>query len=244
MPVPSRSTSDQVDLAALRAAVTARTRLLFLATPEQPDRPPRRPRDELIAFVRDLPEHVLPVIDEAYFDFLEPDDRLDTIADLVRTGARRARAEDVLEALRARGPAGRLRRRAGRGRRGDAQGAARLRRRHARPGGGAREPRRRRTRSSGAAPRTGLRSRRSWRCSRRAASSRSPGSVTNFVLVDVGADADDAAARASAAGVAVQSGMPFGAPTSLRIGAGSPDDLALLDAALGRTGLGARQPRR
>ena len=52
-----------------------------------------------------------------------------------------------------------------------------------------------------------------------------PGSATNFVLVDVGADADDAARALLEHGVAVQSGAPFGAPTSLRIGAGPPADL-------------------
>ena len=46
----------------------------------------RSRRDELIALVRDLPEHVLPVIDEAYFDYLDPADRFDAIADLVRGG--------------------------------------------------------------------------------------------------------------------------------------------------------------
>ena len=58
------------------------------------------------------------------------------------------------------------------------------------------------------------------------------GSVTNFVLVEVGADADEVAAALLREGVAVQSGTPFGAPTALRIGAGTSADLALLDAAL------------
>ena len=65
-----------VDLAALEAAVTPRTRLLFVATPNNPTGS-AIPRDDLIAFVRGLPEHVLPVIDEAYFDYLDPGDRLD-----------------------------------------------------------------------------------------------------------------------------------------------------------------------
>ncbi len=57
-------------------------------------------------------------------------------------------------------------------------------------------------------------------------------SVANFVLVDVGVDADDLAAALLRRGVAVQSGAPFGAATALRIGAGSDASLALLDAAL------------
>ena len=63
------------------------------------------------------------------------------------------------------------------------------------------------------------------------------GSATNFVLVDVGSDADEAAAALLRHGVAVQSGTPFGAPTSLRIGAGSPAELERLDAALPAAGL-------
>ena len=60
------------------------------------------------------------------------------------------------------------------------------------------------------------------------------------MLVDVGRDADEVAAALLARGVAVQSGAPFGAPTSLRIGAGSAADLALLDAALDRRSGSAR----
>ena len=63
-----------------------------------------------------------------------------------------------------------------------------------------------------------------------------PDSATNFVLVEVGADADAITASLLAAGVSVQSGTPFGAPTSLRIGAGSAADLELLDAALAAAG--------
>ena len=70
----------------------------------------------------------------------------------------------------------------------------------------------------------------------RMGSSRIPDSATNFVLVDVGADADALAAALLAAGVSVQSGTPFGAPTSLRIGAGSAADLELLDAPSPRQG--------
>ena len=69
-----------------------------------------------------------------------------------------------------------------------------------------------------------------------------PGTATNFVLVDVGGDADEVAAALLRAGVSVQSGVPFGAPTSLRIGAGSPADLALLDAALAQRARGRVQP--
>ena len=76
----------RIDLDAVRAAVTPRTRLALPRDPEQPDRADGARATELIALVRDLPEHVLPVIDEAYFDYLDPADRFDAIEDLVRAG--------------------------------------------------------------------------------------------------------------------------------------------------------------
>ena len=60
--------------------------------------------------------------------------------------------------------------------------------------------------------------------------------MTNFVLVDVGSAVDDVAARLLRGGIAVQPGAPFGAPTSLRITAGSPAELDRLDAALSGSG--------
>ena len=50
--------------------------------------------------------------------------------------------------------------------------------------------------------------------------------------------------RCSEHGVAVQSGRRSGLPTSLRIGAGTPDELERLDAALGRTASGRVEQRR
>ena len=194
--------------------------------------PPAAPfrADELIALVRDLPEHVLPVIDEAYFDYLDPADRLDAIADLVRAG------DDVL-ALRTfsklYGLAGL---RVGYGV-GPAAVVAAMRKVQRGYDVGtlaqvaalaslddAAEVERRRAanrvavadltellRARGLEPLSGqrdeLRARRGR--SRRGRDSRR---------------------RCSRAGVSVQSGTPFGAPTSLRIGAGSAADLELLDA--------------
>ena len=151
--------------------------------------------------------HVLPVIDEAYFDYLEPSGRLDAIADLVRAG------DDVL-ALRTfsklYGLAG-LRVGYGVGpaavvaamrkvQRGYDVGAARAGRR-------AREPRRRGRGRSDAGPQTGRRSTPSTAMLQARGLEPLSGSVTNFVLVDVGTDADRAAKTLLADGVAVQSGV-------------------------------------
>ena len=58
------------DLPALQAAVTPRTRLVFLASPANPTGA-TNPAEEIVALVRALPPHVILVMDEAYVDFLE-----------------------------------------------------------------------------------------------------------------------------------------------------------------------------
>jgi histidinol-phosphate aminotransferase len=230
--VPLRG--DQIDLDAARAAVTPRTRLVFIATPNNPTGR-TVPRDGLIAFVEDLPDHVLPVIDEAYFDYLDPADRFDAIADLVRAGrdALALRTFSKLYGLAGLrvgfgvGPAAvvaamrKVQRGYDVGTLAQVAALASLddvdeveRRRAANLA--AIESLTALLRTHGLEPR--------------------PGTATNFVLVDVGEDADAVAAALVRAGVCVQSGVPFGAPTSLRIGAGSPADLALLDAALADAG--------
>jgi len=58
------------DLAALRAAIRPDTRLLFLTSPNNPTGT-RIPNAELEAFIRSLPEGVICVLDEAYYEFLD-----------------------------------------------------------------------------------------------------------------------------------------------------------------------------
>lgn len=225
----------RIDLNAVRAALTPRTRLLFIATPNNPTGKVIAAQ-ELIAFVRDLPERVLAVIDEAYFDYLDPDDRFDAITDLVQAG------DDVV-ALRTfsklYGLAGL---RVGYGV-GPAAVMAAIRKVQRGYDVGA------------LAQLAALASLEDTAevARRRAANRAAVGGLTallqahglephldssaNFVLVDVGADADELTRSLLAAGVSVQSGVPFGAPTSLRIGAGSSADLDLLGAALAGAGL-------
>lgn len=61
------------DLPAMLAAVTDRTRLLFLCNPNNPTGTIYT-RAEFEAFLSALPEHVLLVIDEAYFEFVDDPD--------------------------------------------------------------------------------------------------------------------------------------------------------------------------
>ena len=72
------------DLPAMLRAVTPQTRLIFLASPNNPTGT-RVTNEALEAFLRDLPPHVIAVLDEAYYEFL--DNPPDTIAS-VKNGAR------------------------------------------------------------------------------------------------------------------------------------------------------------
>ena len=223
-----------VDLDAMGAAVTPRSRLLFIATPNNPTGR-TTPRDELISFVRELPDHVLPVIDEAYFDYLDPAGRLDAIAELVRAGddALVLRSFSKLYGLAGLrvgygvGPAAVISamRKVQRGY--DVGALAQVAALASLSDGEEVERRRAANREAMSALVSLLRARGLEPLS---------DSVTNFVLIDVGTHADEAAATLLQHGVSVQSGVPFGAPTALRISAGSAADLTLLDSALGAAG--------
>lgn len=58
------------DLAAIAAAITPRTKLVYVCTPNNPTGTANG-EAELLAFVRALPDHVVAVIDEAYAEYLE-----------------------------------------------------------------------------------------------------------------------------------------------------------------------------
>lgn len=66
--VPARDWGH--DLPAMRAAITPRTRLVYLANPNNPTGT-WFTRRALEAFLHDLPPHVLVVLDEAYFEYVE-----------------------------------------------------------------------------------------------------------------------------------------------------------------------------
>lgn len=220
-----------VDLGAISAAITDRTRLVFVATPNNPTGLVV-PREELLGFVRGLPDSVLPVIDEAYFDYLEPPVRLDAIAEIVQPGGDAVVLRTFsklygLAGLRvgyAVGPTSviaamrKVQRGYDVGSLAQVAALASL--------ADCDEVGRRRTanrvavaalvellRGHGLEP--------------------LEGSVTNFVFVDVGGEAGRLVDELLSRRVAVQAGGPFGAPTALRIGVGSPADLAMLDSALG-----------
>ncbi|MGQ0509239.1 MAG: histidinol-phosphate transaminase [Betaproteobacteria bacterium] len=71
------------DLAAMAAAVDAETSVLWIANPNNPTGTIVRP-DELEAFLRKVPEHVIVVVDEAYNEYLSPDLKSETVKWLKR----------------------------------------------------------------------------------------------------------------------------------------------------------------
>jgi histidinol-phosphate aminotransferase len=73
------------DLPAMLTAITPRTRIVFVANPNNPTGT-LASREDLIQFVNDIPDDVLLVMDEAYIEFL--DEPVDLIP-LIRLGARR-----------------------------------------------------------------------------------------------------------------------------------------------------------
>jgi histidinol-phosphate aminotransferase len=71
------------DLPAMLRAVTPQTRLIFLASPNNPTGT-RVTNEALETFLRDLQPHVIAVLDEAYYEFL--DNPPDTISHVLRGG--------------------------------------------------------------------------------------------------------------------------------------------------------------
>ncbi|MGB5539781.1 MAG: histidinol-phosphate transaminase [Gammaproteobacteria bacterium] len=66
----SRGPAYGHDLAAMHALVSARTRVIFIANPNNPTGT-WLPAAELEDFIASLPDHVLVVVDEAYFEYVD-----------------------------------------------------------------------------------------------------------------------------------------------------------------------------
>ncbi|MBW3534078.1 MAG: aminotransferase class I/II-fold pyridoxal phosphate-dependent enzyme, partial [Gemmatimonadetes bacterium] len=75
VPVPVTATGEH-DLAAMAAAVTPRTRVVLVCTPNNPTGPAVS-HAELVAFAERVPRDVLVVVDEAYLEFVRGDDPVD-----------------------------------------------------------------------------------------------------------------------------------------------------------------------
>jgi histidinol-phosphate aminotransferase len=81
--VPLRE--HRLDLEAMLEAITPRTKIAFIATPNNPTGT-MTTRVELDAWFARVPEHVLTVIDQAYFEYIDDPDYPDAIADYAQAG--------------------------------------------------------------------------------------------------------------------------------------------------------------
>jgi histidinol-phosphate aminotransferase len=75
------------DLDALLAAITPRTKLVYVCHPNNPTGT-GNPRGELLAFFDRVPEHVLVVLDQAYFEYIDDPEYADGIDELFKQGRR------------------------------------------------------------------------------------------------------------------------------------------------------------
>jgi histidinol-phosphate aminotransferase len=227
VPVRVALRDNRFDLDAILDAITERTKLVFVATPNNPTGT-MTTRAELDDYFSRVPGHVLTVLDQAYFEYVESRDYPDAIEEYAKAGSRVLVLRTFskiygLAALRVGygiGPAdvvtaiGKVRRAFDVSQPGQEAALASL--------GDEAELRRRRdlNRESMTSLQEALR-RHGWEPAGPA--------VANFVFVEVGEDAarvNDALLRR---GVVVRPMGSFGAPTALRITAGTPDEMAFLD---------------
>ena len=79
VPVPNRA-DGSLDLEALADAVTDRTRLVFVCSPNNPTGPAIS-RSDLSAFLDRIPSRVTVALDEAYYEYVRLDDPVDGVAE-------------------------------------------------------------------------------------------------------------------------------------------------------------------
>jgi histidinol-phosphate aminotransferase len=83
--VPLRD--HRFDLEAILAAITPRTKLVFVANPNNPTGT-MNTRAELDAYFEQVPEHVLTVLDQAYFEYIDDPEYPDGIEEYAKRGQR------------------------------------------------------------------------------------------------------------------------------------------------------------
>ena len=87
-PVRVPLADDAYDLRAILASITPRTKLVFVANPNNPTGT-MVGRAELDAFFARVPEHVLTVLDEAYFEYVDEAEYPDGIEEYLKRDGRR-----------------------------------------------------------------------------------------------------------------------------------------------------------
>ena len=79
--------ADLYDLDALLAAIGPRTKLVYVATPNNPTGT-MTTRRQLDTYFERVPEHVLTVLDQAYFEYIEHPDYPDGVEEYLKAGRR------------------------------------------------------------------------------------------------------------------------------------------------------------
>ncbi|MDX6369236.1 MAG: histidinol-phosphate aminotransferase [Gaiellaceae bacterium] len=85
VPVPVPLKADRYDLPALLAAVTARTKIVYICHPNNPTGT-MSSRAELDDYFERVPEHVVTVLDQAYFEYIDDAEYADGIAEYFKSG--------------------------------------------------------------------------------------------------------------------------------------------------------------
>ena len=220
------------DLDTLAAAITGRTKLAYVCHPNNPTGT-MNTKDELDRFVASVPEHVLVVIDQAYFEYIDRPDYPDAVEAYVKAGRRVAVMRTFSKIYGLAGlrvgytvaPADVVAAMAKTRRPFDvttpAQEAA-----LASIADHAEIARRRALNAEGLTRLAAI--------LREHGLEPGEGAVGNFLYVDAGEDAPRLYDALLHAGVIVRPLAGFGAPHALRISVGSPDEHDFLAAALGR----------
>jgi histidinol-phosphate aminotransferase len=78
---------DHYDLDALLGAIGPRTKLVYVATPNNPTGT-MTTRAQLVDYFERVPEHVLTVLDQAYFEYIDQPEYPDGVAEFVKAGRR------------------------------------------------------------------------------------------------------------------------------------------------------------
>jgi histidinol-phosphate aminotransferase len=219
------------DLDALLDAVTPRTKLVYICHPNNPTGS-MNTTDELDAFFESVPEHVLTVVDQAYFEYIDRSDYPDAIERYLKRGRRVIVLRTFskiygLAGLRvgyAVGPQRCIASMAKVRRPFDVAATAQLAA-VASIGDDAEVARRRRVNADGL--------RRLEEILRAHGLEPAP-AVGNFVYVETGADANELFERLLREGIIVRPLAGFGSPSAVRVSVGTPGELDEFAAALGR----------
>ncbi len=221
---------NRFDLEAILQAITARTKLVFLAVPNNPTGTTST-RSELDAYFDAVPPHVLTVVDQAYFEYIEDEDYPDAIDEYAKAGRRvlvlrtfskiyglaglrvgyGIGSQEIVTAI------GKVRRAFDVTSAGQEAALASL------DDGGELQRRRLANREAMAILVEAIRDVR--------LEFAGP-AVANFLFVDVGDDAETLNRALLERGVIVRPMGPFGAPGALRITAGTPEEIAFLSKTL------------